>query len=158
LWQIGRSLNHLIGRLTAFAQVDAVLGRTQQAVTALVDVIQRWQQGQSATLPSPSGTPVDPLIVLLQRTAAAPGGTRSHPTRPPPHPGRGARRAARPRPRAAPPPGKPCPPPPPMRSRGGKSSLTLGTAARSPSTGGRGHGRPAMPHVMACGRPPRRSP
>ncbi len=83
LWQIGNSLNHLIARLTAFAQVDAVLGRTQQAAGALVDVIQRWQQGQvvpASALPAPSGTPVDPLIVLLQRTAAGQRGAWSSPS------------------------------------------------------------------------------
>ena len=83
LWQIGNSLNHLIARLTAFAQVDAVLGRTQHAVSALMDVIQRWQQGQvvpPSALPAPSGTPVDPLIVLLQRTSTASPGAWSSPS------------------------------------------------------------------------------
>ena len=80
LWQIGNSLNHLIARLTAFAQADAVLGRTQQTVGALVDVIQRWQQGLPATLPAPSGTPLDPLITLLQRTAGGQRGAQSSPT------------------------------------------------------------------------------
>lgn len=79
LWQIGNSLNHLIARLTTFAQVDAVLGRTQHTVSALMDVIQRWQQGQTATLPAPSGTPVDPLIGLLQRTIGGQRSTRSSP-------------------------------------------------------------------------------
>lgn len=73
LWQIGSSLNHLIARLTHFAQVDAVLGRTQRTATALVDVIQRWQQGQNAALPAPSDTPLDPLIALLQHTAGGQG-------------------------------------------------------------------------------------
>ena len=76
LWQIGNSLNHLIARLAHFAQVDAILGRTQQAATALVDVIQRWQQGQNATLPAPADTPLDPLLALLQHTAGAQRGTR----------------------------------------------------------------------------------
>lgn len=77
LWQIGNSLNNLIARLAHFAQVDAALTRTQQAAFALADVFQRWQQGQSAALPAPADTPLDPLIVLLQRTAA---GQRSSPT------------------------------------------------------------------------------
>lgn len=83
LWQIGNSLNHLIARLHAFAQVDAVLGRTQHTVSALMDVIQHWQQGQvvpPSALPAPSGTPVDPLIVLLQRTSAGSHGAWSSPS------------------------------------------------------------------------------
>ncbi|HEX6800543.1 MAG TPA: hypothetical protein VF116_22720 [Ktedonobacterales bacterium] len=80
LWQIGNSLNHLIARLTHFAQVDAILGRTQQTATAVVDVIQRWQQGQNAVLPAPADTPLDPLLALLQHTAGAQRATRSFPT------------------------------------------------------------------------------
>jgi hypothetical protein len=80
LWQIGNSLNHLIARLTHFAQVDAVLGRTQRTVTALVEVIQHWQQGESATLPAPSDTPLDPLIAFLQHTAGGQRSGRSSPT------------------------------------------------------------------------------
>ena len=80
LWQIGNSLNRLTARLAHFAQVDAILDRTQQTATALADVIQRWQQGQNATLPASADTPLDPLLALLQHTAGAQRGTRSSPT------------------------------------------------------------------------------
>lgn len=65
LWQIGSSLNNLIGRLARLAQADFVLRRTQEEARHLAGVVQAQRGGRQVVWPVPSGTPLDDVIVAL---------------------------------------------------------------------------------------------
>jgi hypothetical protein len=81
LAQIGQSLNNLINRLGRFAQVEAVLYRTQTEALQLADALQRARKGQPFNLPPASGTPLDPVVETLRRQAQRAGRT-SEPSAP----------------------------------------------------------------------------
>lgn len=72
LWQIGNSLNNLIGRLARLANADFVLRRTQDEARALAGVVQAQRAGQRVAWPAPSGTPLDGVIVALGGLPPAP--------------------------------------------------------------------------------------
>jgi hypothetical protein len=72
LWQIGNSLNNLIGRLARLAQADYVLRRTHEESHQLAEAIRLRRGGHPANLPAPSGTPLDAVIVALTEGAGRP--------------------------------------------------------------------------------------
>ncbi len=65
LWQIGNSLNNLIGRLARLAQADFVLRRTEDEARHLAGAIQAQRGGRPAAWPAPAGTPLDEVIAAL---------------------------------------------------------------------------------------------
>jgi hypothetical protein len=66
LWQVGNSLNILIGRLARAPHDEAVLRRTQQQAEDLADAIRHLHNGQPVVLPLATGTPLDPIIAALE--------------------------------------------------------------------------------------------
>lgn len=82
LWQIGSSLNTLIARLGRLAQMDFLLRRTTQEAQHLAEAIRVMRAGRQPIWPTPSGTPLDEVIVALSPAppnAAPTGGTPSAP-------------------------------------------------------------------------------
>lgn len=73
LWQIGNSLNNLIGRLGRLAQADFVLRRTQDEAHNLAGAVQAQRGGHQVIWPAPSGTPLDEVLVALGGPPAMPG-------------------------------------------------------------------------------------
>ncbi|HEX8732581.1 MAG TPA: hypothetical protein VF725_11045 [Ktedonobacterales bacterium] len=65
LWQIGSSLNNLIGRLARLAQIDFLLRRTEQDAHRLAEAIRLAREGRQAIWPTPSGTPLDEVVIAL---------------------------------------------------------------------------------------------
>jgi hypothetical protein len=73
LWQIGSSLNTLIARLARLAQMDFLLRRTGQEAQRLAEAIRMMRAGRQPIWPTPSGTPLDEVIVaLVDTTGGAP--------------------------------------------------------------------------------------
>jgi hypothetical protein len=67
LWQIGTSLNNLIARLGRFAQVDFTLRRTAEEAQRLAAAVEAFVSGRGAAWPSPTRTPLDPVVEALRR-------------------------------------------------------------------------------------------
>lgn len=65
LWQIGSSLNNLIGRLARLAQVDFLLRRTEQEAHRVAEAIRLMRSGRQPIWPTPSGTPLDEVVIAL---------------------------------------------------------------------------------------------
>jgi hypothetical protein len=65
LWQVGSSLNNLIGRLARLAQADFLLRRTQEEADYLTEAVQISRSGRQPIWPAPSGTPLDDLVAAL---------------------------------------------------------------------------------------------
>jgi hypothetical protein len=65
LWQIGGSLNNLIGRFARLAQAEHLLQRTHQEAERLAQAIHAWRTGRPPLWPSPTGTPLDPVVMAL---------------------------------------------------------------------------------------------
>jgi hypothetical protein len=65
LWQVGNSLNNLIGRLARLAQADFALRRTQDEAHHLADAILIMRSGRQPIWPAPSGTPLDAVTAAL---------------------------------------------------------------------------------------------
>jgi hypothetical protein len=74
LWQVGSSLNNLIGRLARLAQADFVLRRTQEEANHLTEAILIARTGRQAIWPAPSGTPLDEVVVALSNGGLSSGG------------------------------------------------------------------------------------
>jgi hypothetical protein len=66
LWQVGNSLNTLIGRLARAPHDDAILRRTQQEAEVVADAIRHLHNGQPVVLPRATGTPLEPIIAALE--------------------------------------------------------------------------------------------
>lgn len=66
LWQIGVSLNNLIGRLSRLAQADVVLRRTEETAAQLAVAVRTWHSGRGMAVPPLSHTPLDPVLTALQ--------------------------------------------------------------------------------------------
>lgn len=82
MWQVGRSLNTLIGRLVRYAQAEFLLRREQEEARRLAEAIALAQAGRTAVWPVPSGLPLDPVTDALRarpdrRDDRAMGGTSS---------------------------------------------------------------------------------
>jgi hypothetical protein len=65
LWQIGSSLNNLIGRLARLAQADYTLHRTQEEARRMAEAIRVAQMGRQPVWPAASGTPLDDVLGAL---------------------------------------------------------------------------------------------
>ncbi len=63
LWQIGSSLNTLIARLARLAQVDFLLRRTEQEAHRVAEAIRLMRTGRQPVWPTPSGTPLDEVVI-----------------------------------------------------------------------------------------------
>ncbi|MBF6589424.1 MAG: hypothetical protein IVW57_02695 [Ktedonobacterales bacterium] len=72
LWQIGSSLNNLIARFARLAQADYTLHRTSQEARRLAEAIHVWREGRQPIWPTPSGTPLDEVLVALAGEAPWP--------------------------------------------------------------------------------------
>jgi hypothetical protein len=72
LWQVGNSLNNLIGRLARLAQVDFALRRTQDESHHLAEAILLMRSGRQPIWPAPSGTPLDEVVVALTGRGSRP--------------------------------------------------------------------------------------
>lgn len=83
LWQIGNSLNILIGRLARLAQVDFLLRRTESEAQRVAEAIRVMRSGRQPVWPTSSGTPLDVVVVAL--TAPSPGVPGAS-AEPPPYP------------------------------------------------------------------------
>lgn len=66
LWQVGKGLNHFIGRLERFAQAEFMLQREQEEAQRLAAAILEMRRGQQPLWPAPSGTPLDTVIGALR--------------------------------------------------------------------------------------------
>lgn len=75
LWQIGSSLNNLIGRLARLAQVDFLLRRTEQEAHRVAEAIRLMRSGRQPIWPTPSGTPLDEVVIALVGAPANTGPT-----------------------------------------------------------------------------------
>jgi hypothetical protein len=84
LWQIGSSLNNLIGRFARLAHADFVVQRTQQEAERLVQVIHTWRAGRAPIWPAPTGTPLDPVVVALAGESRGPTSPQMGQAGPPP--------------------------------------------------------------------------
>ncbi len=62
LWQIAYSLNNLIQRVHRSIEAEHMLRRTSEEIERLLEEIRRAKLGQIPLWPTPSGTPLDPLI------------------------------------------------------------------------------------------------
>ena len=62
LWQIAYSLNNLIQRVQRSIEAEHMLRRTAEEIERLIEEIRRAKLGQIPLWPTPSGTPLDPLI------------------------------------------------------------------------------------------------
>jgi len=82
LAQIGQSLNNLINRLARFAQIEAMQQRARMEAAQLAEALQRAARGEPFTLPTPSGSPLDPVIETLRQQAQRAG--FDQPSLPPP--------------------------------------------------------------------------
>gem|GEM_PF-2037589 len=71
LWQLGVSTNTLISRLARFAHAEWLLQREDHEAHRLAEAIYRRQDGYQATLPSPSGIPLDVVLAALARAEQA---------------------------------------------------------------------------------------
>lgn len=100
LWQIGNSLNILIGRLARLAQVDFLLRRTDSEARRVADAIRVMRSGRQPVWPTPSGTPLDEVLLALTgpvSTAATPSAEPSpYPFAPPAAYGANGSQAAEP--------------------------------------------------------------
>lgn len=67
LWQIGTSLNTLVGRFARAAQAEFTLERTQLESERLVQAIYEWRAGRQPLWPAPTGTPVDQVTQALAK-------------------------------------------------------------------------------------------
>lgn len=65
LWQIGNSLNNLIGRFARLAHAEFTLQRTAEEAARLADAVRAQRGGQQPLWPAPSGTPLDPVLLAL---------------------------------------------------------------------------------------------
>ncbi len=72
LWQVGNSLNTLIGRLARLAQADFALRRTQDEAHHLADAILIMRSGRQPIWPAPSGTPLDEVAAALSKQGSRP--------------------------------------------------------------------------------------
>ncbi|MEO7000161.1 MAG: hypothetical protein ABI068_00020, partial [Ktedonobacterales bacterium] len=70
LWQIGSSLNNLIGRLSRLAQAEFQLRRTVEETHRLGEALRALLAGRAPIWPAPSGAPTDEVIEPLQRILA----------------------------------------------------------------------------------------
>lgn len=66
MWQVGRSLNTLIGRLVRYAQAEFLLQREQEEAQRLAQAIAIAQVGRPVAWPVPSGLPLDPVTDALR--------------------------------------------------------------------------------------------
>ncbi len=66
LWQIAYALNNLIQRLQRNAEAAHLLARTEAEVKRLLEEINRAEHGLTPIWPSPSGTPLDPLLIKMR--------------------------------------------------------------------------------------------
>lgn len=65
LWQIGNSLNNLIGRLARLEQADFLLSRTEQEAHRIAEAIRVMRAGRQPVWPAPSGAPLDEVVIAL---------------------------------------------------------------------------------------------
>ncbi len=72
LWRIGVSLNTLIARLARLAEIERLLGQTRSEARRLAEALAARRMGQRAAWPSPSGTPLDEVIVALGDASTSP--------------------------------------------------------------------------------------
>jgi hypothetical protein len=75
LWQVGKSLNVLIGRLARYAQADAVLRREQEEARRLAEALYAAQAGRPVAWPAPTGLPLD-VVTEAARASLGAGRTR----------------------------------------------------------------------------------
>jgi hypothetical protein len=73
LWQVASSLNNLLNRLQKLAQADFQLHRAEQEMQRLIAAVQDMQSGRQPIWPAPSGSIIDPLIMLLAQGRPGPG-------------------------------------------------------------------------------------
>jgi hypothetical protein len=66
LWQVGKSLNHFIGRLERLAQQEFVLQREQEEAQRLAQAIYAMRAGGPPIWPAPTGLPLDGVVEALR--------------------------------------------------------------------------------------------
>lgn len=69
LWQVGSSLNNLIGRFARLAQIEYLLRRTQGEGHRVAEAVLLARSGRQPIWPAPSGTPMDEVITALTSTS-----------------------------------------------------------------------------------------
>ncbi len=77
LWQVGVSVNNLIGRVERLTQGAPDTGRLRAEARQLADTIFAWSRGAQPIWPAPTGSPLDEVTLTLRRTlgpAPAPTG------------------------------------------------------------------------------------
>jgi len=83
LWQVGVSVNNLIGRLGRLAQGANDAPRLREEARQLADTIFAWSRGAQPIWPAPSGSPLDEVTVTLRRTLGPTRATSGAPALPP---------------------------------------------------------------------------
>lgn len=68
LWQVGVSVNNLIGRLGRLTQGAPDNPRLREEARQLADTIFAWSRGAQPIWPAPSGSPLDEVTLTLRRT------------------------------------------------------------------------------------------
>ena len=86
LWQVGKSLNHFIGRFERLGQMDFILQREQDEARRLAQAVDTWRMGRKPIWPVPTGLPLDTVLAALRNltetdvaTLATGGVTQSAP-------------------------------------------------------------------------------
>lgn len=72
LWQVGSSLNNLVGRLARYAQAEFTLRREQEEVRRLADALYVARSGHQPVWPAPSGVPLDPVTEAIRSGSSLP--------------------------------------------------------------------------------------
>ena len=67
LWQVGVSVNNLIGRLGRLTQGAPDTPRLREEARQLADTIFAWSRGAQPIWPAPSGSPLDEVALTLRR-------------------------------------------------------------------------------------------
>ena len=67
LWQVGVSVNNLIGRLGRLTQGAPDNPRLREEARQLADTIFAWSRGAQPIWPAPSGSPLDEVALTLRR-------------------------------------------------------------------------------------------
>lgn len=74
LWQVGTSLNNLIGRLARYAQAEFMLRREHEEVRRLAEALYLERQGRRPVWPVPCGVPLDPVTEALRESGGRTSG------------------------------------------------------------------------------------